>query len=127
TSCESVQSTAAALSAFGVRRFGQKAPSRARRQGVRLLDPIRRHVVLPIGPYRFPARDLQRLALLFGQVGALGHCQGSQQVHLVLRQRAPPGGALRGAVLYGTGALPLPATTGRAQARFPLQEQAALA
>src|SRR5208283_4078716 len=101
--------------------------SRASRQRVRLLDPIRGDVILPTGPYRFLARNLQRFELLSGQAGASGHRPGSQQVDLVLSQRTSPRRALPGTVLHGPGAFPHAAANGCSQARLSLQEPAALA
>src|ERR1035438_3087640 len=61
--CQSVQSTSATFLPNGVRLAGQEAPGRTRRQGLHLLDAVRGHDVLPVGPRRFATRDLQRVGL----------------------------------------------------------------
>src|ERR1017187_9612310 len=100
---------------------------RAQRQRLHLLDTVRGDGILSTGPRGFAARDLQRLGLQGRQTGASRHHQRSQQIHPVLCQRAPPGGALRRPVLHLAEPLPRTAGHGRPQGQVPLQEQTSVA
>src|ERR1700685_694154 len=63
TGCQPVQSTSTTFPQDGVRLAGQEAPGRTRRQRLRLLDAVRGHDFLPVGPRGFATRDLQRVGL----------------------------------------------------------------
>src|ERR1700687_5931320 len=106
TSSQPVQSTAPTFSADRVCRIGEEAWRRPRCQGVYLLDAVRLHAVLPTRPRRLPARDLQRVVLLSGSLGAFRHLQGSVSFDAVLCQRTPSRRAVRGTVLDGFGPFP---------------------
>src|SRR5678816_3755228 len=103
----------------------QEARRRACRQRFFLLDAVRLDAVLSIRACRFAARDLQRLGLLPGAVGACGNRQGTLPLDPILCQRTPSGSLIRGFVLYGAGALPRTTRAGYTQAQVPVQEQTA--
>src|SRR5450755_14533 len=75
-----------AFRAWGIRKRGEGTPSRAARSRVHQLGPVHGHVVLPVGPGAFVARDLWWSGVLRGTVEAFGGAGGTPEVHGCLRQ-----------------------------------------